>query len=89
MQTITLAESAPHRDGPIQTLEKSLPVMDGQALQLREFAEGIADLIKQVPGVRDATAAIREENEKRKAAEEAVSTVFRGFLSCAKFIPPA
>lgn len=56
--------------------------MDDQAQQLREFAEGIADLIKQVPGVRDATAAIRAGNEERKVAEEAVSAVFCRCPSC-------
>ena len=83
MQTITSAELAPHRDGPIQTLEESLPVMDGQALQLREFAEGIADLIKQVPVVRGAITAIRAGNEERKVAEQAVRTVLSwGLVSC-------
>jgi len=58
--------------------------MDGQAQQLREFAEGIADLIKQVPVVRDVTTAIRAGNEERKVAEEAVGAVFRRSSSCAK-----
>jgi len=60
--------------------------MDGQALQLREFAEGIADLIKQVPVVRDATTAIRAGNEERKVAEEAASLFFVGSRLVLKFI---
>jgi len=52
--------------------------MNDQDLQLREFAEGIADLIKQVPTIRDETAAIRTGNEERKLAEEAVSVFFVG-----------
>ena len=75
VQTTTLAESIPHRDGPIQTLEESLPTMDSQAPQLQEFAEGVAKLIQQVPVVREATRAIKAGNETRKRAEEVVSNV--------------
>lgn len=67
----------PHRDGPIQTLEESLPTVDSQALQLQEFAEGIAKLIQQTPVVREAALAIQAGNEARKAAEEAVSATLR------------
>ena len=75
VEMITSAESIPHKDGPIETLEKSLPTMDGQALQLQEFAEGIAKLIQQVPVVRGEIEAIKASNEKRKAAEKAVRTI--------------
>jgi len=75
VQTITSAESIPHKDGPIEILEKSLPTMDGQALQLQEFAEGIAKLIRQVPIVRGEIEAIKTSNEERKAAEKAVRTI--------------
>jgi len=70
VQTITSAESAPHKDGPVQILEKSLPTMDGQAPQLQGFAEGIAKLIRQVPVVRREIDAIKASNEERKAAEK-------------------
>ena len=75
LETITSAESIPHRDGPIQILEKSLPTMDSQTAQLQEFAEGIAKLIKQVPVVRGEINTIKAENEARKEAEKAVSAV--------------
>ena len=54
LESITSAESIPHRDGPIQILEKSLPNMDSRTAQLQEFAEGIARLINKFPwsGVR-------------------------------------
>ena len=74
LQTITSAESIPHKDGPIATLEKSLPTADSHALQLQEFAEGIAKLINQIPVVRGEIEAIKADNEERKGAEKAVST---------------
>lgn len=77
MQTITSAESAPHRNGPIQTLEKSLQTADSEAVQLQEFAEGIARLIQQVPLVREEIEAIKASNEERKAAEKAVNNICR------------
>jgi hypothetical protein len=75
VQTITSAESIPYKDGPIETLGKSLPTMGDQALQLQEFAEGIAKLIQQVPVVRGEIEAIKASNEERKAAENAVRTI--------------
>ncbi|KAF9645302.1 hypothetical protein BDM02DRAFT_598699 [Thelephora ganbajun] len=72
VQTITSAESIPHRDGPIQTLEESLPTTDSQATQLQEFAIGLAKLIKQVPVVRGEIDVIKAENVQRKEAEKAV-----------------
>lgn len=83
VQTITLAESTPHRDGPIQTLEESLPTVDDQVLQLQGFAEGIAKLIQQVPAVRGEIAAIKAGNEECRWAEKEVSTTFRKCQSCA------
>ena len=71
LETITSAESIPHRDGPIQILEKSLPTMDSRTAQLQEFAEGIARLIKQAPVVRG------EINTK--AENEPVQGVRTGF----------
>jgi hypothetical protein len=75
VQTITLADSIPHRDGPIQALGESLPTMDSQATQLQEFAEGIAKLIRQVPVVREEIRVLKAGNEERKGAEVAVSAV--------------
>lgn len=85
MQTITLAESIPHRGGPGQTLEESLPTVDSQALQLQEFAEGIAKLIQETPVVQEAILAIKAGNEGRKEAEGEVSTISCRCLFCAKF----
>lgn len=83
VQTITSAESIPHKDGPIETLEKSLPTMDGQAPQLQEFAEDIAKLIQQVPVIRGEIEAIKVRNEERKAAEKMVRTICRPWsISC-------
>ena len=83
VQTVTLAESTPYRGGPVQTMAESLPTMDSQALQLREFAESIAKLIQQVPVVREATRAVKAENEVRRGVEEAVSPIFsRRSISC-------
>lgn len=84
MQTITLAESAPHKDGPGQALEGSLPTAENQVLGLQEFAESIAKLIQQVPVVREAALITKTENEKRKEAEEAVSIFLFYVLSYAK-----
>jgi len=83
VQTITSAESTPHKDGPIETLEKSLPTMDGQAPQLQEFAEGIAKLIQQVPVIRGEIEAIKARNEERKTAEKVVRIIYRLWsISC-------
>lgn len=81
IQTITSAESIPHKDGPIEALEKLLPTMDGQAPELQEFAESIAKLIQQVPVIRGEIDVIKASNEEHKAAEKAVSTICC-FVSC-------
>ena len=84
MQTTTLVESIPHRDGPIQTLEESHSTMGSQAPQLQEFAEGISKLIQQVPVVREATRVVKAGNETRKRTEEVVSNVLCRSLSHAE-----
>ena len=73
IQTITAAESIPHKDGLIETLEKSLLTADGEAPELQEFIESIAKLIQQVPVIRREIDAIRVTDEEQKATEKAVS----------------
>ena len=84
LQTITSAEEAPHKGGPVQALEETFPTPDCQSLQLQEFAESIAKLIRQVPHVRGEIVSIKAENEQLIGAEKAVSTSFCG---CPGFEP--
>ena len=78
LQTITNAEETPHKDGPTQVIEESLPATDSHAVQIQEFAESIAKLIQKAGAVKQDIDTIKAENGKHQEAEKEVSTGFCG-----------
>ena len=70
LQTIASVEDTSRNGGPNQIFEDPT----SGSLQLQEFAESIAMLIRLVPLIREETAAIKSWNEKRKATGDMVSS---------------